>query len=111
MQANSSSDSPHLQTLSREILWQRHVDQWRRSGLSKMAYCRQHALAYHQMVYWSKKEDHVAEPAIACGGFVAVTVASQARDCGLSVRLPNGLTIEGITDYRIELVGKLIAQL
>ena len=111
MHTDSSSENPRFQTVSREAFWQRHVSQWRTSGLSKMAYCQQYALTYHQMVYWSKKEKTGVEPEARSGGFVAVTVSADARDSGLSLRLPNGITIEGINDRSIELVGKLISQL
>ncbi len=111
MQTDPSSEKPRFQTVSREAFWQRHVSQWRTSGLSKMAYCQQFALAYHQMVYWSKKEISSVVPETRSGGFVAVSVSANTRDSGLSLRLPNGITIEGITDGSIELVGKLIAHL
>ncbi len=107
----SSSETPKFQTVSRKAFWQRHVEQWRTSGLSKMAYCQQYALTYHQMVYWSKKDEVGVGPDVDSGGFVAVTVSTDARDSGLSLRLPNGITIEGINDRSIGLVGKLIGQL
>ena len=110
MQAKTSSDSPRLQTLSREAFWQRHVTQWRNSGHSRVAYCRQYSLSYHQMVYWSKKIE--AAPESQSGsGFVAVAVSTQVRDSGLTLRLPNGMRIEGINDRSIQYVGKLIDQL
>ncbi len=111
MHADSPSENPRLQTVSRKEFWQLHVEKWRTSGLSKMAYCQQYALTYHQMVYWSKKEGTGVRPGVDLGGFVAVAVSTDARDCGLSLRLPNGITIEGINDRSIELVGKLIDQL
>ena len=46
MHSDSFNDTPRLQTLSRKEFWQRHVNQWRTSGLSKMAYCQQYALTY-----------------------------------------------------------------
>lgn len=107
-----SHRSARLQTVSREAFWQRHVAQWRTSGLSKAAYCQRYALTYHQMVYWSKKE---VEPSIApeavSGGFVAVTVSSNVGESRLSVRLPNGTKIDGIDERSVGLVSKLIAQL
>ena len=111
MHTDSSCKSPKFQTVSREAFWRRHVEQWRTSGLSKTAYCQQYALTYHQMVYWSKKEEACAEPEPRSGGFVAVSVSADAGDYGLSLRLPNGMTIEGINNRSIELVGKLVSQL
>ena len=111
MHTDSSSETPTFQTASRKAFWQRHVEQWRTSSLSKMAYCQQYALTYHQMVYWSTKEQADLGPDVGSGGFVAVTLSTDNRDSGLSLRLPNGITIEGINDGSIELVGKLIGQL
>jgi hypothetical protein len=112
MRSDSPIIEPRLQTLSRKSFWQRHVNQWRTSGLSKMAYCRQYSLAYHQMVYWSSKEQKpVADQSEKSSGFVAVTVAAAASDQSLSVRLPNGVMIEGINDRSVALVGMLLEQL
>jgi hypothetical protein len=112
MHSNSPSTEPRLQALSRDSFWQRHVSQWRTSGLSKMAYCRQYTLAYHQMVYWSNKEQQpVAEQSEKSSGFVAVTVAATTNNQSLSVRLPNGVMIEGINDRSVALVSLLLEQL
>lgn len=112
MQTNASSHSPRLRTLSREAFWQRHVDQWRDSGLSKMAYCQQYSLVYHQMVYWCSKTENVVEEAKASStDFVAVSVTPSIGGAGLSVRLPNGIAIEGIDERSVALVGKLVEQL
>ena len=111
MQVESLDDAPQLQTLNREAFWQRHVTQWRNSGLSKMAYCQQYALTYHQMVYWSKKQEPCVDSETATDGFVALSVCADGVDSALSVRLPNGLTIQGIDERSVGLVGKLLAQL
>jgi len=112
-----STKSPRVHNVSRQAFWQRHVTQWGTTELSKTAYCQQHALTYHQMVYWCAKLESADKSGVPSGGFVAVTVSSPA-DCasgvsnsGLSIRLPSGITIEGINDQSVELVNRLIAQL
>jgi hypothetical protein len=110
MYSDSTNGTPKLQTVSRKDFWQRQVDQWRTSGLSKMAYCQQHGLTYHQIMYWSSKVECVVE-AKSPGGFVGVTVSSDERDFGLSIRFPNGVTIEGINERSVDIVSKLIARL
>ncbi len=75
-----------------------------------MAYCQQHALTYHQIVYWSSKSRHVVADTSA-GGFVPVTVSSDESDSGLRVRLPNRIMIEGINDCSVDFVSKLIFRL
>jgi len=112
MQVDNSSDKPPLQTLSRKTFWQKHIAQWRDSGLSKMAYCQQYALVYHQMVYWcSKAEKTVDIASDAATDFVAVSVTPSFNHAGLCVQLPNGIAIEGIDERSVMLVGKLVEQL
>ena len=112
-----STESPRILGVSRQAFWQRHVAQWSTTELSKAAYCQQHALTYHQMVYWCTKLQSTGETKTRSGGFVAVTVSppsvgsSSVSNSGLSIRLPNGVTIEGINDQSVQLVSKLIAQL
>jgi len=110
MSSDSVNHTPTLQTVSRAQFWQSHVNQWRTSGLSKAAYSEQYALTYHQMVYWSAKLEHVVEPKPA-SGFVAVSVSSDANDSGLSILLPSGITIKGITERSVDVVHKLVQQL
>ena len=102
------SDMP---TLSRETFWQQHIMQWRSSGLSKMAYCEQFSLVYHQMVYWSKKLEDEPEQQSETGRFVPVRVPHTIDRSVLRLCLPNGLIIEGIDDHNVELVGPLMRQL
>jgi len=115
MQSNPTSESPRLQTLSRDAFWRRHVSQWRGSGLSKAAYCQQYSLVYHQMVYWCSKVNNEAEDAkgtkASSSDFIAVTVNPTLSQSALSIRLPNGIAIEGIDERSVALVGSLIAQL
>jgi hypothetical protein len=35
--------------------WQRHIEAYRASGLTRKAYCRKHHLNIHQMDYWRKR--------------------------------------------------------
>lgn len=114
MQANpiQASEPPRLQAVSRETFWKRHVDQWRDSGLSKMAYCQQFSLVYHQMVYWSSKvanaDCQISTPEKS---FVPVSIAHGDTGSGVYVRLPNGITIEGIDEHSARWIGKLVGQL
>lgn len=41
--------------LSTHDHWKQHVEQWRQTKLSQTAYCKQHALNYHQFLYWKHK--------------------------------------------------------
>ncbi len=35
--------------------WRQHIDAFRASHQTKMAYCKEHELNYHQFLYWHKK--------------------------------------------------------
>jgi hypothetical protein len=35
--------------------WQQHLNRWRDSGLSQVAFCKQHSLAVHNLQYWRKR--------------------------------------------------------
>ena len=115
----STHSSPRPKTAAnRRAFWQRHVSRWRASELSKATYCQQHTLTYHQMVYWCRKVELADVPEAPSRGFIAVNVSTSATSISnhaghsaLSLRLPNGVTIEGINDDSVALVGKLIAQL
>lgn len=112
MQPDFTSESPRLQTLSREAFWQRHVNQWHESGLSKVAYCQQYSLVYHQMVYWCSKSNKKADNTRGgANDFIAVTVTPTQGHSGLSIRLPNGIAIEGIDECSVALVGRVVEQL
>ena len=113
MQHNSTAEAPRLQTLSRAAFWQRHMSQWRESGLSKAAYCQQYSLVYHQMMYWcSKGSKETDETKGATSDFIAVSMTpATSAPLALSIRLPNGIRIEGINECSVSLVGRLVEQL
>ena len=109
----ANSDSEQLQTLSRDELWNRHINQWRESGLSKKAYCEQFSLAYQQMVYWCAKSTNMKnKEKKPSSDFVAITMKPATQSVsGLRIQLPNGTIVEGIDGHSVSLVGKLIEQL
>ncbi len=77
--------------------WANHVMAWRRSGQTQRDYCRRHDLKLHQLTYWIRVFE--AKPCVAqtstANGFVAVQVADSPAQ-GLTIRLPNGLRLEGV---------------
>ena len=44
--------------------WERHLGQWKKSGMSQSEYCRIFGLKFHQFHYWKKKlsKTEVKEP-------------------------------------------------
>lgn len=116
MHTDATSRTTELQSLSRQEFWHQHVTQWQSSGLSKRTYCDRYELVYHQMVYWCSKHKAIntdEKPIAATGnGFVPVSVAPvcASAQC-LSVRLPNGLLIEGIDQHNVALLSQVVRQL
>lgn len=77
--------------------WDTHVKAWRRSDETQRGYCHRHDLKLHQLVYWIGVCE--AKPLTATkpttNGFAAVHVAN-SHPQGLTIRLPNGLCLEGV---------------
>ena len=106
------SDTPHVKATSRGAFWQHHINRWRDSGLSKMAYCQQHDVVYHQMVYWSgNTEKTECDAPKSSNNFVAVNVSRADVHSRLSVQLPNGVSIIDVDEHNVVLVGLLVNQL
>lgn len=109
---HSISDTTHVKKPNRGAFWQHHINQWRDSGLSKMAYCQQHDVVYHQMVYWSgKTEKTECDAPRSSNNFVAVNVSRAEVHSGLSVQLPNGVSIVGIDEHNVLMISQLVNQL
>ena len=88
--------------------WLPHIEAWEKSGQSQAAYCRENGLVHTRFTYWKLKlrptaPSHEADPA---PGFVPVRVLGQAP-AGLTLRLPNGVTVEGISDDNLSLAQRL----
>jgi len=111
------SDSPRLEALSRQEFWRQHLDRCGQSSLSKIAYCRENDLTYHQMMYWQKRlkpsdstvQVNQKQPT---PGFIPIVVDAQDRTAtSLSITLPNGLIISGITEATLSWIKPLLSQL
>lgn len=64
------------------------------------------------MVYWCSKDEQITnDKEDASSNFIAVSIKPAVYESGLSIRLPNGITIEGIDQNSIALIGKLVEQL
>lgn len=112
MQPDSPCTPTLVPSLSRQVFWQRHINEWRDSGLSKKAYATQNSLVYQQLVYWCSKDEKKADDkAQVSDNFVAVSMAPVHHEPRLSIRLPNGITITDIDQHSIAWVGKLVEQL
>ena len=100
----------------RQQSWQRTLSEWRDSGLSGAAFCKQHALVYHQFVYWRRKLSASAErerTGAPRAGFVRVALGPPGAEAvdGLTVSLPNGVSITGLHAGNVDLLGAIVSQL
>jgi len=105
-----TSISETLSVTTRTQHWQRHVDGFQKSGLSRAQYCRDHELSYHVFKYWLTKLSDEAAPK----KLVPIALSSQNNNqigSGLAIRLPNGVHVSGIDNHCVDLVSRLLAQL
>ena len=79
--------------------WQEQMQAWEASGQSQTAFCRTNDLNYHRFGYWRRKLSPTVEQQSShrASNFVPVTVGSHSQTNDLSLTLPNGLVLSGIT--------------
>lgn len=93
--------------------WMGHVKHWQNSGQSQAGYCKSHELSYHQFIYWRRKFEEQAQglrPGVSTStGFAGVVY--QRSESGLSLALPNGCVMRGISADNLTLVEALLDRL
>ena len=97
---------------ARHAYWQQQVNIWKESGLSGAKFCEANDLSYHRFVYWRQKLGGSTAPkktVPAAGGFTRIAVRPE-QDDGLSLFLPNGLIVRGISAANIPVVRQLLGQ-
>lgn len=99
------------ESLSRHSYWQQHIKTWETSGQSQTLYCRTHDLNYHRFGYWRRKflEHHCDDDPKQTSGFVPVSYHPASSE--LSLSLPRGLVLQGITADNLTVVYQLISRL
>lgn len=104
-----------MSTQQRADFWHEQIRAWQVSGLSGQAFCKQHDLSYHRFVYWRKKQQDTtgAERPAHATGFAQVTTRNQltGAQAGLTLSLPNGMSISGLHADNIGLLGTILEQL
>jgi hypothetical protein len=81
---------------------QQHIAQWRASGISRAAYCRQHGIVYHTTRAWNKIADRgsvqhadsgfieVLRPSMSLVPAPPTTLATLSWPTGATLRCPVG---------------------
>ena len=93
--------------------WQQQIDTWRVSGQSQQAFCKVHELSYHQFLYWRRKfesrsTENQSPPSSA---LVPVIYRPPSTAAGLSLVLPNGLELRGLSEDNLPLAQQLLDRL
>jgi hypothetical protein len=87
-----------------------HIDTWKTSDQSRSEFCRVHELNYHRFLYWQRKLRN-QERQDTNGGFASVTRRSGSVPGGLSIVLPRGLVLQGISASNLPVVYQLLSHL
>jgi len=89
--------------------WVSVVQDWKSSGDSQSRYCQRHNIKPHQLTYWAQVSNSTQrpEPSKNHNGFVALPIPD-IQSPGLTIRLPNGLQLEGVTPSNLTVVQRII---
>jgi len=98
--------------ITRAQYWQGQIEAWRASGQSQLAYCKSNDLNYPRFGYWVRKfRRQGATDVRRASGFLPVVATAVPGDGGLSVHLPNGIELRGVTEQNLHVVEQLLARL
>jgi hypothetical protein len=90
--------------------WKVHIQNWQTTEQSQSAYCKSHNLNYHCFIYWRRK---LAGPtksktkSVQPSAFFSVQSGPAIVAEDLSLTLPNGITLQGITSSNLAVVQQL----
>jgi hypothetical protein len=90
--------------------WRHHIDAWKVSSQSQSEFCRVNELNYHRFCYWQRKL-HQQERQDESGGFATVAGQLGSVSSGLSIVLPRGLVLQGVTTSNLPVVYQLLSHL
>ena len=93
--------------------WQQQIAAWQSSGQTQQAYCKTNDLSYHRFGYWLRKFRRQSQEAQSQkgSGFVPVTHSDTSQSAGLSLALPSGLVLRGISGDNLPVVYQLLSRL
>ena len=75
----------------KQRFWGGHLSQWKESGLSQSAYCREHQLNLHRFVYWKQRLAR-QKPSVS---LVEVPVSRQKTACMFPPAPPISIVFSG----------------
>lgn len=74
--------------------WQGHLEAWRQSGLTQVAYCASQGLGTKSFARWLRKERHAAQTAGMPLTLVPVRPVAPVADSAVRLHSPGGWRIE-----------------
>lgn len=100
----------HTDPEALSIYWRQQIDAWEQSPLSQADFCRRHDLVYHRFVYWKQKFEGALRHESKShrnSGF-AVVLPAREMSGELSLTLPNGILVRGVSESNLSTVRKLL---
>ena len=96
---------------TRTQYWKAQIEAWQASGQSQQSFCKANDLNYPNFGYWLRKfrRQGVAAAPHRASGFVPVVASTITGE--LTVHLPNGIELRGISEQNLPLVEQLLARL
>ena len=96
----------------RQVYWRNQIATWKASGQTQKGFCETNNLNYPQFVYWLRKvRRQSSAPKIKRTDFVPVTLAAPEAAVELTLVLPSGLELRGVSQSNITLVQQLLGRL
>jgi len=91
----------------RQLVMEGHYSCWKKSGISKKAYCEAHGLGYHTFLYWVAKINPAAD---SPGSFseLALPTNSLSSSAGIEIEYPNGTRIRLQGDFTAAFLKSLL---
>jgi hypothetical protein len=78
-----------MSTINKSQFWQDHITAWQGSGLSQVAYCKQHEIKFHNFAYWRNRLSRAKAPSAKLMKLGAMPASSRVM-----VNLPLGVRLE-----------------
>ncbi len=69
------------------------MDQWRESGLDKMAFCKMNVITYSRFLYWNKRMNQTGAKPDVNVGFVSLKVEHETPSESICLKGANGLVL------------------
>jgi hypothetical protein len=74
--------------------WERHLDGWKQSGLTQVAYCASHGLRIKSFGRWRNKTREAAQAGNSLLTLIPLSVAASVSNGAVQIHSPGGWRIE-----------------